>query len=62
MIALIDYASYIQWPSMMLCGYAADADYPGLRNTDAIEDLRKQILNAFRAYTTGLSSCYIFFN
>ena len=30
-------------------------DYPGLRNAAAIEDLRRNILSAFRAYTTGLS-------
>jgi len=37
--------------------YYFDADYPGLRNAAAIEDLRRHILNAFRAYTTGLSVC-----
>jgi len=30
-------------------------DYPGLKNCDVIEDLRRQVLSAFRAYTTGKS-------
>jgi len=42
---------------MSCCCIIVDADYPGLRNAAAIEDLRRHILNAFRAYTTGLSIC-----
>jgi len=45
---------YVRDASVILC-CVFDADYPGLRNAAAIEDLRRHILNAFRAYTTGLS-------
>jgi len=49
-------------PSSTLCDVIVVVvdfvDYPGLKNAAAIEDLRRNILSAFRAYTTGQSHLY----
>ena len=44
-----------------LNGLVYTSDYPGLKNPGVIEELRKQMLYAFRAYTTGWFSNFCMF-
>lgn len=40
--------------------YVTRLDFPGLKNPAAIEELRKQVLSAFRAYTTGMLYSFVY--